>query len=106
MQKYPQGPEADQARLQLAHFDYQVQLGTYSNSQQADQARARLKDQYGKDLQAIAVVPPSSKSKVYHVVSADLTQEQAKAACAMLRKSHQRCEVTKLERRPAAPEQG
>ena len=105
LQKYPQGPEADQAGTQLAHFDYQVLVGTYSNSQQADQARARLQDHYGKDLQAIAVVPPSAKSKVYHVVSADLTQEQAKAACAMLRKSHQRCEVTKLGRRSAAPDQ-
>jgi len=96
LQKYPQGPEADQARAQLAQFDYQVQLGTYSSGQQADQARARLQDHYGKDLQAVVVVPPSGKSKVYHVASADMTQDQAKAACAMLRKSHQRCEVTKL----------
>jgi len=96
LQKYPQGPEADQARAQLAQFDYQVQLGTYSSSRQADQARARLQDHYGKDLQTVVVVPPSAKSNVYHVASADMTQDQAKAACATLRKSHQRCEVTKL----------
>jgi outer membrane protein assembly factor BamD (BamD/ComL family) len=104
LQKYPQGPEADQARLQLARFNYQVQLGTYSSSQQADQARASLQSRYGKDLQAIVVLPPGAKGKVYHVVSADLTQEQAKAACETLRKSHQRCQVTKL--RPSSPDQG
>lgn len=96
LQKYPQGPEADQARAQLAQFDYEVQLGTYSSSQQAEQARARLQDHYGRDLQAIVVVPPSAENKVYQVVSADMTQERARAACATLRKSQQRCEVTKL----------
>jgi hypothetical protein len=96
LQTYPQGPEADQARAQLVRFNYEVQLGTYSSSQQAEQARLRLQDHYGKDLQMLVVVPPSAKSKVYHVASADMTQEQAKAACATLRKSHQRCEVTKL----------
>lgn len=106
LQKYPQGPEADQARAQLARFNYQVELGTYGSSQQADQARASLQSHYSKDLQAIVVVPPSAKSKVYHVVSADMTQEQAKATCAMLRKSHQRCEVTKLRSSSAAPDQG
>lgn len=106
LQKYPNGPEADQARAQLAHFDYQVQLGTYSSSQQADQARARLQSHYSKDLQAIVVVPPSATSRVYHVVSADMTQEQAKAACALLKQSHQRCEVTKLSRGSAASAQG
>jgi SPOR domain len=96
LQKYPQGSEADQARAQLMQFDYKAQLGTYSSSQQAEQARAQLQDHYVKDLQAIVVLPPSAKSKVYQVVSADMTQEQAKAACATLSKSNQRCEVTKL----------
>ncbi|HEX4049321.1 MAG TPA: SPOR domain-containing protein [Steroidobacteraceae bacterium] len=96
LQKYPQGPEADQARAQLAQFDYQVQLGTYGGSQQADRARAQLQDRYGKDLQAVVVIPPSGKSKAYHVSSANMTEDQAKAACATLKKSHQHCEVTKL----------
>ena len=96
LQKYPQGPEAEQARAQLVRFDYQVQLGTYSSSRRAEQARAQLQDNYGKELQAIIVVPPSAKSNAYHVVSADMTQAQAKAVCETLRKSRQRCEVTKL----------
>lgn len=96
LQKYPQGPEADQARTQLVKFDYQAELGTYSSSKQADQARARLQDHYGKDLQAVMIVPPSAKGKLYHVTSAAMTHDQAKAACVTLRKSHERCEVTKF----------
>lgn len=95
LQKYPQGSEADQARAQLQQFDYELQLGTYGSSQLADRARSRLQDKYGKDLQNVVAVPPSGKSKVYHVVSAAMTQNQANSACAMLRKSHQACEVMK-----------
>lgn len=95
IQKYPNAPQAQDARTQLAQFDYQVQLGTYHNSKEADMARTRLQDKYGKDLQSVVVVPPSGKSHTYHVASADMTQEQAKAACDMLRKSHQHCEVMK-----------
>ena len=39
----------------------------------------------GKDLQNIVVMPPSGKSKVYHVASAGMTQDQAKSACATVR---------------------
>lgn len=97
LSKYPTGPEADQAKTQLAQFDYQVDLGTFRSSKAADQAKSRLQDKYGKDLQSVVVVPPSGKSKVYHVASAAMTQDQAKAACAALRKSHQRCEVMKAQ---------
>ncbi len=98
LSKYPSGPEADQARTQLAQFDYQVQLGgTYHSSQLAQRARTRLQDKYGKDLQSVVVVPPSGKSKSYHVASAVMTQDQAKSACMTLRKSGQRCEVMKAQ---------
>lgn len=97
LSKYPTGPEADQARTQLAQFDYQVQLGSYRSSQQADKARGQLQDKFGKDLQSVVVVPPSGKSKTYHVASAAMTQDQAKSACKMLMKEHQRCEVMKAQ---------
>jgi SPOR domain len=101
--KYPSGPEADQARTQLAQFNYQVRLGgSYHSSTLADRARARLQDKYGKDLQSVVVVPPTGKGKTYHVASAAMTQDQAKSACAMLRKSGQSCEVMKTQ----APGQG
>ena len=54
-----------------------------------------LQDKFGKDLQSVVVVPPSGKSKIYHVASAGMTEDQAKAACQSLKKQHQRCEVVK-----------
>lgn len=95
LQKYPQGPEADQARAQLQQLMYVVQVGAYHSSDLADKARAKLQDRFGKDLQNVVVVPPTGKGKTYHVASADMTQDQAKSACAMLRKQHQTCEVVK-----------
>lgn len=101
--KYPQGPEADLARTQLAQFDYVVQIGVYPNAKQADDARAKLQDNHGKDLQNVVVVAPTGKAKIYRIVSADMTQEQAKTACASLRKDHQRCEVVKRASNAASP---
>jgi hypothetical protein len=103
LQKYPTGAEADQARAQLMQFNYEVSLGTFRSSKQADDARSKLQDKFGKDLQNIVVVPPSGKSKMYTVASAAMTEDQAKSACATLKKAHQRCEVTK---RPEQPAQG
>jgi len=99
LQKYPQSTEADQARTMLQQLTYVVQLGAYRSSSAADKARTKLQDKFGKDLQNVVVIPPTGKSKIYHVASANMTQDQAKSACAMVRKGHQRCEVMK---RPAA----
>ena len=104
LQKYPNAPQAQDARSQLAQYDYEVQLGVFHSSKEADTARARLQDKYGKDLQSVVVVPPSGKSRTYHVASADMTQDQAKAACETLRKSHQHCEV--MKRADETPQQG
>jgi len=98
LQKYPQSTEADQARTALQQLTYVVQLGAYRSSSLADKARAKLQDRFGKDLQNVVVVPPAGKSKIYHVASANMTQDQAKSACMMLKKAHERCEVVK---RPA-----
>jgi hypothetical protein len=97
LQKYPTGPEADQAKAQLQQLTYRVQVGAFSSSSLADKTRARIQDRFGKDLQNVVVVPPAGKSKMYHVASANMTEDQAKAACAMLRKAHQSCTVMKSE---------
>jgi cell division septation protein DedD len=97
LQKYPTGPEADQAKSQLQQFDYVVDLGTFRSDKAANEAQSKLQDKFGNDLQSVVVVPPKGKSKVYHVASAGMTQDQAKAACASLKKQHQRCEVMKQE---------
>jgi len=96
LQKYPSGPEADQAKAQLAQFDYVVDLGTFRSDKAASAAQSKLQDKFGSDLQGgVVVVPPEGKSKIYHVASAGMTQDQAKAACDSLKKKHQRCEVMK-----------
>ena len=95
LQSYPQGPEADQARSMLQTLDYRVQLGSFSSADAADKAKTSLQSKFGQQLQQVVVIPPTGKSKIYHLASAAMTQEQAGAACAQLRKSGQRCEVLK-----------
>ncbi len=95
VQKYPSGAESDQAKAQLQLLAYVVDLGTFRGEQAANQAQSKLQDKFGKDLQSVVVVPPTGKSKIFHVTSAGLTQDQAKAACAAVRKQHQQCEVMK-----------
>jgi len=95
LQKYPTGPEADQAKSQLQQFDYVVDLGTFRSDKAANEAQSKLQDKFGNDLQSVVVVPPSGKSKMYHVASAGMTEDQAKTACMSLKKQHQRCEVMK-----------
>ena len=95
LQKYPTGTEADQAKAQLATLDYVVDLGTFHSEKAANDAQSKLQDKFGSDLQSVVVVPPTGKSKIYHVASAGMTEDQAKMACGMLKKQHQRCEVMK-----------
>jgi hypothetical protein len=95
LQKYPSGAEADQAKAQLEQLDYVVELGTFSSNDAATKAQSKLQDKFGNDLQSVVVVPPTGKSKAFHVASAGMTEDQAKAACASLKKQHQRCEVAK-----------
>lgn len=95
LQKYPSGPEADQAKAQLQQFNYVVDLGTFRSDKAANAAQSKLQDKFGNDLQSVVVVPPSGKSKTYHVASAAMSEDQAKAACASLKKQHQTCSVMK-----------
>jgi cell division septation protein DedD len=99
IQKYPNTSEATQAQTQLAQLSYVVDLGTFHSQDAANQAQSKLQDKFAKDLQSVVVVPPTGKSKIFHVASAGMTQDQAKTACASLKKQHQRCEVMK---RPAS----
>jgi hypothetical protein len=95
LQTYPQGAEADQARSMLQTLDYRVQLGSFPSADAADKAKGSLQDKYGQQLQQVVVIPPAAKSKTYHLASAAMTQDQARAACAQVHKSGQRCEVVK-----------
>lgn len=98
IQKYSQGPEVDQAKAQLQKLQtekYRVQLGTFKDDKAAEKARADLQTKFGNDIHDIVVIPPSGSSKQHEVGSGPMTEEDAKALCAKLKKAHQRCEVVK-----------
>jgi hypothetical protein len=98
LQKYSTGPEADEARaaLQKLQNSYQVQLAAYRSRKSADRDAARMKRRYGDLLHDVVVVPATSSDKLNHVRSAPMSESDAKAACAQLKKKHQRCEVVKV----------
>ena len=96
LQKYPNSPHASDAQDALKKLTgYQALLGSTRSKTLADKLAKRLKDKYGSDLQDVVVVPPTGKSKTLEIRSAPMTEDDAKAACAKLRKAHQHCEVVK-----------
>ncbi|MGA7538787.1 MAG: SPOR domain-containing protein [Steroidobacteraceae bacterium] len=96
LQKYPNASQASQAQDALkALTGYQALLASTRSKALADKLAARLKGKFSSDLQDVVVVPPSGKSKLLEVRSAPMTESDAKAACAKLRKAHQHCEVVK-----------
>jgi hypothetical protein len=96
LQKYPNSPHASDAQAALKQVTgYQALLGSTRSKTLADKLAARLKDKFGSDLQDVVEVPPTGKSKSIEIRSAGMTQDDAKAACAKLRKAHQHCEVVK-----------
>jgi outer membrane protein assembly factor BamD (BamD/ComL family) len=97
LQMYPNAPEAQDARQMLGTLDYRAQLGSFPSSDAADKAKAKLQDKFGSVLQQVVVIQPTGKSKTYHLASAAMTQDQAKAACAQVKKGGQHCDVVKKE---------
>jgi len=97
LQKYPTGPESDEARaaLQKLQNDFQVQLASYRSRREADRMSAHLKRKFGNVLHDVVVIPAAPPDKLNHIRSAPMSEDEAKAACATLKKSHQRCEVVK-----------
>ena len=96
LQKYPNSPQAAQAQDALKDLTgYQALLASTRSKTLADKLAKRLKDKFGSDLQDVVVVPPTGKSKTLEVRSAPMTESDAKAACAKLKKAHQHCEVVK-----------
>jgi hypothetical protein len=96
LQKYPNSSHASDAQDALKKLTgYQVELASTRSKTLADKLAKRLKEKYGNELQDVVVVPPTGKSKTMQVRSAPMTEADAKAACAKLKKAHQRCEVVK-----------
>ena len=96
LQKYPNSPHAADAQAALQKLNgFQVQLGSTRSKTLADKMAKRLKDKFGSDLQDVVVVPPTGKSKSLDIRSAPMSESDAKAACAKLKKAHQHCTVVK-----------
>ncbi|MGH8149021.1 MAG: SPOR domain-containing protein [Steroidobacteraceae bacterium] len=98
LDKYPQGPESDEARAQLQKLTsgYQVQLpGAFRSARTAERASARLKTRFGNILHDVVVVAPTPPSKLHRLRSAPMSREEANAACAKLRRAHESCKVVK-----------
>jgi outer membrane protein assembly factor BamD (BamD/ComL family) len=98
IQKYNQGPEVDQAKAQLQKLQsegYRVELASFKDEKAAEKSRDSLKAKLGSELSDVVVVPPSGSQKQHRVVSAPMTEADAKTACAKLKKAHQHCEVIK-----------
>jgi hypothetical protein len=98
LQKYPQGTEADQARAQLQTLkagEYRVELASFRSKHEAETVRARMQARYGKELREVTVVPATPPDKLHRVESAPMTLDDAKSACAKLKKEHRHCEVVK-----------
>ena len=96
LQKYPNSPHAADAQDALKSLTgYQALLASTRSKTLADKLAQRLKEKYGNELQDVVVVPPTGKSKTLEVRSAPMTESDAKAACAKLKKAHQHCSVVK-----------
>lgn len=96
LQKYNTGPEVDQAKAALDQLQgYQVKIGAFKDEKSAQKAHDEVQKRFGSDVPGLEVVAPSGTEKRHVVVSGPMTEEDAKAACAKLKKAHQACEVVK-----------
>lgn len=96
LSKYPNAPQASDAQAALKKLTgFQLLLASTRSKTLADKMAQRLKSKYGNEVQDVVVVPPTGKSKTLEVRSAPMSESDAKAACAKLKKAHQRCTVVK-----------
>lgn len=96
LQKYNSGPEVDQAKAALDQLEgYRVKIGAFKDEKSAQKAQDEVQKRFGSDLPGLEVVAPTGAEKRHVVASGPMTEEDAKAACAKLKKAHQSCEVVK-----------
>jgi hypothetical protein len=93
LQKYPDGPEAAQARQKLNDLAYSVELARLHNKSAAESKRKQLQARFGAVVHEIIVLPPAGAKGDYTVASSPMSQAEANAACATLQHSRQLCKV-------------
>jgi hypothetical protein len=93
LQKYPTGPEADQAKAKLKDLaSYRVRLATESSDVKAKRKLMRLKARFGDTLHDLVVTPDAS-GKSFFIDSTGMTEQQAKSACDAIEHKHHACQV-------------
>ncbi len=99
LQKYPQGPEADQARQKLMalNSDYRAELGIFHNEDAAKRKRSELQSRFSSVLKEVDVLSPDPSNKRYRVMSGLMDRHDAQSVCASLKRNHQTCEVVKAD---------
>jgi len=94
LQKYPTGREADAARDKLKMLaGYRAELGTAHSQRLAERERDTFAKRFGKDVQQVVVLEPDASSHDYRIASAPMSQTDATAACATIKKSGGFCQV-------------
>jgi hypothetical protein len=94
LQKYPTGPEADQARVKLKDLTaYRMRLATEPSEARARRKLARLESRFGDQLRGLLVAPPEASEKSFSIVSAAMTEQEAKMECEAVKRERQDCQV-------------
>ena len=94
LQRYSTGPEADQAREKLKILTaYRAELGTARSQRAADRERKALAKRFSHDLQNVIVLTPNTNSSEYRITSAPMSEQEADAKCASLKRRGNRARL-------------
>jgi outer membrane protein assembly factor BamD (BamD/ComL family) len=99
LKQYPTGSEADAARDKLKTLaGYRAELGMSRTEKQADRRRDALAKRFGKDLQNqnVEVLAPDANSREFRITSAPMSEQDASAACASIKREGQSCKVIQV----------
>jgi outer membrane protein assembly factor BamD (BamD/ComL family) len=96
LQKYSQGPEVEEAKAAVDKLQgYRVQVGAFKDEKSAQKAHDDLQKRFGSDVPGLEVVAPTGTERRHIVASGPMTEDDAQAACAKLKKAHAHCEIVK-----------
>ena len=103
LDKYQEGRDAEQARAMLVELekkyaenaDYRIELGKYARREEADDALSKVLKEYGSALGPVLVVALPAPDAPFALRSTAMTQQDARVACAKVKKHNQPCSVIK-----------
>jgi outer membrane protein assembly factor BamD (BamD/ComL family) len=94
LQEYPTGAEADHARDKLKVLaGYRAELGIAHTQQLAERERDATAKRFGKSFPQVMVLEPDANSRDYRIASSPMSEQDANAACATVKKAGRSCKV-------------